>query len=143
MKCTNVLRTREISSMFSGKRGFLQHCFPCKDGVFSSQTGCKHHSVTPKLFLRSASEFSRVLRLSADDTRTELFSARFRSPGDDCRTVMVYSTRTWTGAPHSLCDLKNSNQLLIIYFNKSVHNLFSLLWGCLRLLLLLARLDWR
>lgn len=43
MKCTNVLRTREISSAFSGKRGFLQHCFPCKDGVFSSHTGCKHH----------------------------------------------------------------------------------------------------
>lgn len=51
--------------------------FPVKTVCY---TGCKHHSVTPKLLLRSASAFSRVLPLSADDTRTEPFSARFRSP---------------------------------------------------------------
>lgn len=79
--------------------------------------------------------------LSSDDARTELFSARFCSPGDDHGTVMVCSMQTWAAATHSLCDLKNSNQLLIIYFNKSVRNLFSLLWGCMRLLLLLAGLD--
>lgn len=92
---------------------------------------------------KARQNFSRVLRLPADDTESERFWARFRSPGGDCRTVMVCSTRTWTGAARSLCDLKDSNQLLIIYFNKSVHNLFSLLWGCMRLLLLLARLDSR
>lgn len=129
MKCTNVLRMREISSAFSGKRGFLQHCFSCSPLI-------QDVNITQN-------RFRIFLRPSADDTGTELFSARFRSPGDDCRTVMVCSTRTWTGAPCCLCDLKNSNQLLIIYFNKSVHNLFSLLWGCMRLLLLFAHLDLR
>lgn len=133
----------QVNVDFCNMKSFLFSPTHCKNCVFSSHPRCKHHSVTPKLWQRSASEFSRILCLSASDTRRELFSARFCSPGDDCRTVLVCSTQTWTDTPHSLCDLKHSNQLLIIYFSKSVHNLFLLLWGCMRLLLLLACLDWR
>lgn len=140
-----------------GKSGFLQcelifpNCFMAtrrEESVFSCRTRCKHHSAAQKLLLRSILVFLRLpvlFRKACQLTMPGQSCSRLASAalGDVCRTVMVCSTQTWTVTPHSPCDLKNSNQFLIIYFNKSVHNLFLLLWGCMRLLLLLAHLDSR
>lgn len=129
-----------VNSFFqivSGWRAVKIVCFPVIQDVNIAQNFCC------EVFQNFWEPSTCVESLSCPDARTELFSARFCSPGGDCRTVMVCSTQTCTVTPHSPDDLKNSNQLLIIYLNKSVHNLFPLLWGCMRLLLLLAHLDSR
>lgn len=52
----------------------LQHSFPCKV-VFSCHTGCKHHLMTPKLFLQNFQESSACRRMIPGQNCSRLGSA--------------------------------------------------------------------